>query len=326
MDSNASKNTNSHKFFKLWFNYEKPAISLKNLLKQELLSILNLNQHANFQSNFESLDTLITRQLILLSLDRQRLITQSNNWQLPDLRSTPLCYSCPIGLILAPRLQVSPLQVVEDLKNLLVQHRSSTKSNLPLYLNIDPTGWLNFYLTERSLASWLERSLWLLTIREDNSLSILQRDRFLKSDLFCIQYVHARCCSLLRLGAREKLIALANNDFNRVGWQLVRSSSISWLDRQHYLLFNRQSEYNLLRQLLIVTDSQTANDSVRWSQLALNLSQTTAIFLADCRFLGKIKQEFPQLAIARLGLIALTQYWLQKILVEKLNITAPTTL
>ena len=318
MDSNTSKNTNSHKFFKLWLNYEKPAISLKNLLKQKLLLVLNLDRQSLIQSKFELLDTTLDRQLILLSLERLRSLLLS------DLPSIRLGYSCPIGLILASRLQISPDRVVEDLGNLLVQHSSSTESSLPIYLNIDPTGWLNFYVTEQAIASWLERSLWRLKTQEDNSLLTLRKsDRAQRSDLFCVQYIHARCCSLLRLGAREKLITLVNNDFDRAGWQLTQPESISWLDR-HHLWFN-ESEYNLLRQLLIVTDSHTANNNGRWSKLALNLSQTTAIFLADCRFLGEIKEQYPKRAIARLGLIALTQYWLQKILVEKLNIVAPTT-
>ena len=321
MDSNASKNSNSHNFLKLWLNYEKPAISLKNLLKQELLSVLDLyRQSLSFQLNIESLDTTIDRQLILLSLDRQQFL-QSNK----QTRSIPLCYSCPIGLILASRLQISPQKVIEDLVNLLDRHSSSVESKLPLYLYTDPTGWLNFYVTELAIASWLERSWLLKTQATDNSsFSTLTSDRPIDSDLFSVQYIHARCCSLLRLGAREKLISLVDNEFNCVDWQLTQPQSIFW-DRQHHLWFDRQSEYNLLRQLLIVTDFQTADgNSNKWSKLALDLSQTTAIFLADCRFLGEIKEQYLQLAIARLGLIALAQYWLQKIL-RKLGIAAPTT-
>lgn len=323
MDSNTSKNSNSHKFFKLWFNYQKPAISLKHLLKQELLSALNLyQQSSNCSLNFELLNTVIDRQLILLSPEQQRSHQPSNNWHLPDLQSIPFCYACPIGLILAPRLQISSPQVVKDVGDLLTLQSNSTKLSLPLYLDTDPTGWLNFYLTEQAIAHWLERSLWRAKTQEDNT-RLTQSDRSLESDLFGVQYVHARCCSLLRLGAREKLITLIDDNFDRSGWQ-VASPSISWLDRQQHLWFERQSEYNLLRQLLIVTDVQTVNDSDKWSKLAIALSQTTAIFIADCRFLGEIKQ-YPQLAIARLGLIALAQYWLQKIL-SKLNIAAPTTL
>ena len=329
MDSNASKNSNSHKFFKLWFNYKKPAISLRNLLKQELLSVLVLyRQSLNLPSNIDLLDTINDIQLTLLSLDRQQCSLQSNNWHLLKMPLTPLCYSCPIGLILAPQLQMSPKKVVEDLGNLLNKHSSNVESSLPLYLDTNPSGWLNFYVTERAIARWLERSLWLFQTqaKNGNTSLTLTSDRQENLDLFSVQYIHARCCSLLRLGAREQLISLVDSNFSHLGWQLTQPPSISWLDRQHHLWFDRESEYNLLRQLLIVTDFQTANDSDRWTKLALDLSQTTAIFLADCRFLGEIKQKYPQLAIARLGLIALAQYWLQKISLEKLNIIALTKL
>lgn len=328
MDSNAFKNSNSHKFFKLSLNYEKPAISLKNLLNKELFSVLNLYQQSlSLSSNIVSLATLISRQLILLSLERQRSLLKSNNRHLFDKKSISFCYSCPIGLILAPRLQISPQKVVEDLGNLLAQRSSSIEPSLSLYLYIDTSGWVNFCVTERAIASWLKRSLWLLkTQARNNSLSTLtQSDRSSKSNLFSVQYIHARCCSLLRLGAREQLISLVNNDFNEAGWQFTQPRSISWLDRSHHLWLDRHSEYDLLRQLLTVTDSQTATDSSIWSKLALDLSEATAIFLADCRFLGEIKEQYPQRAIARLGLIALAQYWLQKIL-RKLGIAAPTTL
>ena len=327
MDSNAFKNSNSHKFFKLSLNYEKPAISLNNLLNKELFSVLNLYQQSlSLSSNTVSLATLISRQLILLSFERQRSLLKSNNRHLFDKRSIPFYYSCPIGLILAPRLQISPQKVVEDLGDLLAQRSSNTKLSLSLYLYIDTSGWVNFCVTERAIAIWLKR-LWLLkTQARNNSLSTsTQSDRTSKSNLFSVQYIHARCCSLLRLGAREQLISLVNNDFDEAGWQFTQPRSISWLDRSHHLWLDRQSEYDLLRQLLTVTDSQTVSDSSIWSKLALDLSQATAIFLADCRFLGEIKEQYPQRAIARLGLIALAQYWLQKIL-RKLGIATPTTL
>ena len=329
MDSNDFKNYNSHKFFKLSLNYEKPALSLKNLLTRDLFRVLNLFlQSLTLPFKLVSLDTFVTRQLILLSLERQQKLLKSNNWHLFDKREISFCYSCPIGLVLAPRLQISPQKVVEDLGNLFVRHSSSIEPNPPLYLYADPTGWLNFCVTEAAIACWLKRSLWLLKTQAlDNSVLTLRKsDRYWGSNLFCVQYIHARCCSLLRLGAREQLISLVNNDFNYIGWQLTQPRSISWLDPKHHLWFVKQSEYNLLRQLLIVTDSQTVSDNSIWHKLALDISQTTAIFLADCRFLGEIKEQYPQRAIARLGLIALAQCWLQKILVEKLNSRAPTTL
>ena len=63
-----------------------------------------------------------------------------------------------------------------------------------------------------------------------------------------------------------------------------------------------------------------------WVKLAFNLAKTVEVFLAECRFLGLVKRETPQKAIARLGLIAMAQYWLQKILLEKLKVAAPNSL
>jgi DALR anticodon binding domain len=140
--------------------------------------------------------------------------------------------------------------------------------------------------------------------------------------LFPAQYIHARCCSLLGLGARENLITLSNDT-----QQIEQLESISWLDPEHQLWLTEMAEHDLLQQLLITSDSWLENTEVRnhlqhWSKLAFSLSQKTAIFLADCRFLGEVKQQYPQKAIARLGLIALVQFWLEKILVEKLRVEA----
>ena len=140
-----------------------------------------------------------------------------------------------------------------------------------------------------------------------------------------MQYIHARYCSLLRLGEREKLITLKDDDFLKVVWHLEQPKPISWLDEEQNLWLTQIAEYNLLRQLLLVTDS-FAGESANWIKLAFSLSKMMTIFEAECRFLGEVKRKTPQKAIARLGLIALAQYWLQKILVEKLNIAAPTEL
>ena len=103
------------------------------------------------------------------------------------------------------------------------------------------------------------------------------------------------------------------------------ADSISWLDENCNLWIDGESELILLRQLFFITDS-FIDEHKKWHKLALDFSQAIAIFLAECRFLGEIRQQTPQKAIARLGLIALSQYWLQRILVEKLHVTAPTSL
>ena len=77
----------------------------------------------------------------------------------------------------------------------------------------------------------------------------------------------------------------------------------------------------------MVTDTFAIHgDDHDWIKIALALSRATAIFEAECRFFGEIQQQYPQKAIARLGLIAVVQYWLHRILLEKLHIMAATEL
>ena len=313
MDSNVSKNPNSHKFFKLWFNFNKPAISLKNLLKQELLLTLDLyQQNLNIRLDLELLDSFINCKLVLLPYYRQQILFKTVRPILSDTSSIPIIYSCPLGLMLASQLQMSPATIVADLVVLTRHDRGDT--GLPIHLTVASSGWLYFGFEPQTTASWLERSLWWSNGKTIDDASRISTVNSVKKapDLFSVQYIHARCCSLLRLGERARLITLTVTDSLNPIWQLTQPRSISWLDEKHNLWLTELSEYNLLRQLIVVTDSWITNDNQKWSKLAVDLSQAGAIFQADCRFLGEIKEQFPQKAIARLGLLALTRYWLDR--------------
>ncbi len=329
MDSNVSKNTFSHKFFKLRFTKEKTSISIKKLLKQELLQILDLyQQQTKVQLDLKFISTILERKIVLFQPTHRKLLSKSQGDQFfSKPQPTSIVYSCSIAFVLAPYFLLPAQIIAEHLLNLLIfeQNNFVSKSCLKLKVEIINSGWINFYL-DQGLASWLEESLVLLNneqINKDFSL-ISPKDHQLEqttADLFSIQYVHARCCSLLRLGTRERLIVLKDENLSHVGWQL----DIPWLDEKQNLWFNQEAEYSLLRQLLMVSDAfeAKAND---WIKLAFNLAKTVEVFLIECRFLGLVKREIPQKAIARLGLIALAQYWLQRILVEKLHVAAPTRL
>ncbi len=52
-------------------------------------------------------------------------------------------------------------------------------------------------------------------------------------------------------------------------------------------------------------------DTKTWIRLALNLSDACLKFIAACRIFGSVAQEQRDLAIARLGLIAIVQRCLQ---------------
>jgi arginyl-tRNA synthetase len=346
MDNNVSKKTNSHNFFKLRFNQEKLDISVKNLLEQELLLILDLyQQKLNVQIKPKFVINILKAKIAVFPGKSSPTSWINNTWinnnsQLPPAQFpliTPLItYACPFGLSLATNLQQSPQTIMEQLGYLLslIPNTTETETEWNLLIEIVSRGWINFYLNSKFIADWLKRSLlWSQTNNiNDQQLTksvIYSLDRT-PGKLFSVQYIHARCCSLLSLGARENMITLSNNLK-----QIQQPQSICWLDREHNLWFTEVAEYNLLQQLLTVSDFWLENTEDRpnrivslgqWSKLALNLSHNTANFLADCRWLGEVKQQYPQKAIARLGLIALVQFWLEKILVEKLRVAAPREL
>ena len=322
MDSNVSKNTNSHKFFKITLDRDRVAVSVsvQNLLKQLLLSIL---------SWYEQKFATLSKSKLVARLNDRPLSPEINPGAvLPDSKLLPIKYGCPIGLLLASDEQ-SPKLVTDNLRQLLTERQKLNDKGMQVHLELVSSGWLNFYLDSEFIAYWLERSRWQTDsdLIKSNKIS----DRKLKPlnqtpvKLFQVQYVHARCCNLLRLGASENLITLHYNS-QYPGWQIEQPRSIPWLDRENRLWFEESAEYNLLHQLLTVIDCWDDGGEFDWFKIALGLSQTTAIFQAECRFLGEIKVRTPPKAIARLGLTALAQYWLQKILREKLQVAAPKTL
>ncbi|MGL4884287.1 MAG: DALR anticodon-binding domain-containing protein [Waterburya sp.] len=270
----------------------------------------------------------------MLSSSEQQIFSSANqsNQISSKLYITPIVYTSPIALVLAKYLLLSPVIIAENLVKLLTLNQNNSLSELCLQLEIEivPSGWLNFYLDSASLTNWLKQVVFFLATQPPVAVNVNQAnstDTQLKefSNLMPLQYAHARCCSLLRLGARGKLITLKDDCFSHIAWQLEHPQSISWLDEQQNFCLTQESEYDLLRQLLKVTDA-FAGKPDSWVKLAFDLSIASEIFQAECRFLGEVKEQSPQTAIARLGLIALVQYWLQRILVEKLNVVALSSL
>ena len=324
MDSNASKKGFLHKFFKLGFKNEKMSLSVKELLLQTLLSTINLAQQSfDFALDTQFLASTIGSKIVLLD---SYIETISSNRQTDRVlsKSQPkiIVYSSSIALLLASKTKVNSKIIAEKLVDLLILQGDDldSQANLNLFLEVNKSGLINLYLDQTSIAIWLEKSLALLNTKtaitaQDNSfLPELAEVAETGFNLFPAQYIHARCCNLLSLAEREKLFI-----FNE------SADSISWLDENCNLWIDGESELILLRQLFFITDS-FIDEHKKWHKLALDFSQAIAIFLAECRFLGEIRQQTPQKAIARLGLIALSQYWLQRILVEKLHVTAPTSL
>ncbi len=319
MDVNVSNNTFFYKFIKLQLSLKNCGI--EDLLKQNLLRTIDLYiQKKNIN---------IDLSLIVNDLERKILLSRSSSkrWNFNDfphqtdskLQFTDFVYRCAIAFPLASYCQLSPAHITRE----LVQNINSLDSSLTddscleFAVVAHTSGYLDFYLSELSLAVWLERSLEGLVT--DSTSSLIYAPIFIKPaknshNLVPLQYVHHRCCSLLLLGQREGLIELQDPDFEYLIWHIARPKAINWLDREQRLWLSHPVERELLWQLLTVVDA-SVKQSCNWYKIALNLSEAMLVFDAECRILGEIRQNFPQKATARLGVIALVQYWLQKLLI-----------
>lgn len=318
MDSNVSKETFLHKFFLLPLSQEKKTISIVDLLRSKLLSIFDLyqqQQNIAFSYQFPQISIPVNIALLDSAIDSRTLNQQADRVFFSS-QSKTIVYASSIILVIAACLKKAPqiiLEEWEDLWNFPAKNINAT-SYLKFHISLQQSGWVYFYLSEKSIAIYLKRSLNSFNLKTTITLHLAYSKGFIRGtkDLFSLQYVHARCCSLLRLGVREKIIP--NYD---------ALTSLNWLDSGDRLYCQEEAEIYLLRQLFLITDSFT-QEAVNWEKLASNFSQTIMVFVAECRFLEAVRQKNPEVALARLGLIALCQYWLQRILTEKLNLPAPT--
>jgi Arginyl tRNA synthetase N terminal domain/DALR anticodon binding domain len=131
--------------------------------------------------------------------------------------STRVLYVSAIALKLAKFWQQPPqaiaTQLAENLKALC---------SGDFAIEVAPSGIIQFELTDVALAVWLQRLAQTpLPLPESRILSaVLATDR-----LFPIQYSHARCCSLLRMANRDRIIAIVEFDRARACFQTFQSDS-----------------------------------------------------------------------------------------------------
>ncbi len=193
-------------------------------------------------------------------------------------------------------------------------------------------GMIELELTDAGLAVWLQRLAQIpLPVPEYRILSpVVCADR-----LFPIQYSHARCCSLLRMADRDRIIAIAHPDVTTAPqiWFLASPNPIPWIDEGDRLRLVHPAECNLISQLLTVLDNlspiweeENSKKPVNYLKLANSLSEAFQTFYSQCRIWGEVKTEQPKLAQARLGLVLATQSLLRFILEELLNAIAPIEL
>ncbi|MEG3919081.1 MULTISPECIES: DALR anticodon-binding domain-containing protein [unclassified Microcoleus] len=241
--------------------------------------------------------------------------------------SARVLYVSAIALKLAKTWQQTPQTIATELAETL-----EPLCYPDFAVKVAPAGIIELELTDAGLAVWLQRLAQTnLPIPESRILSpVMCADR-----LFPIQYSHARCCSLLRMAHRDRIIVLAQPDVTTAPqiWSLASPNPIPWIDEGDRLRLVHPAERSLISQLLTVLDNiypifevKNREKPVNDFKLASSLSEAFQTFYTHCRIWGEVKIRQPKLAQSRLGLILATQSLLRFILEELLSALAPLEL
>lgn len=189
-----------------------------------------------------------------------------------------------------------------------------------LLIQVVSPGLICIEVSDFVLAAWLQRFIDIrarervdfapLALKASSEKAVMSG---LDDFVFSIQYVHARCCSMLRLAQHEKLIDL--NQF---------SSEPIQLDSYGRLYLNHKAERRLISSLVKIVDElePVIPGPLKWKEAALNLVKAFESFWSACRICGDLKTTKPELVMSRIGLVMTTQSVLKFVLEEKLGIPA----
>ncbi|MGB3263863.1 MAG: hypothetical protein WBA89_07875, partial [Microcoleus sp.] len=134
--------------------------------------------------------------------------------------SAGVLYVSAIALKLAKTRQQTPQAIAAELVETL-----KPLCEPDFAVKVAPGGIIELELTDPGLALWLQRLAQnSLPDPESRILSpVVSGDR-----LFPIQYSHARCCSLLRMAHRDRLISIAQPDVRTAPqiWSLAQPNPI----------------------------------------------------------------------------------------------------
>ena len=225
----------------------------------------------------------------------------------------------------AMKISKSQNSPVMEVAGAIAGHLAQNSDGL-FRVKVTPPGEIHIELIDSTLAAWLH-SLTVAT-KTGNLVNNFFDDQLPTSlnslKVFTIQYAHARCYFLLRLGHQEGIIKLDRTDIK----SFISVNPIPWLNDDQKLRLNHPDETFLIHQLVKVVDDLVCADSssINWEKAGENLSQAFEKFWCNCRIWGEVKINSPELAQARLGLLIATQLVLRSVLEDKLGIIAPLEL
>ncbi|XTZ19851.1 MAG: hypothetical protein ACQZ3M_09010 [cyanobacterium endosymbiont of Rhopalodia fuxianensis] len=222
---------------------------------------------------------------------------------------TPITYRCAIAMQLSSKLSLSPIEIAQQVFSVL-----KTQSNFDdqefsqstLRMKLIHPGWLDFEVSDHTLVLWFQLLGQKIFSQPNLPKKLEKADNF-----FLIEYTYARCCSLLRLGETEGLIAFRSEALGDLTLPWKAPDPIPWLKDTYQLRLTHRAALALINQVVITVDRSVNNPSVTWNKLGTQLSESILYFERNCRFFGDLAQNNLQLSQARLGLIAISQHLLK---------------
>ncbi|MDJ0726078.1 MAG: DALR anticodon-binding domain-containing protein [Prochloraceae cyanobacterium] len=258
-----------------------------------------------------TLESLSIQQILTENIAKSSFVFLKNSHKskIPLYRlknSSRVIYRCAIALSLAKNTNLPATEIAIALVNSLPRNSPiGSQSQLDFSIRVSNEGWIDFYLSDRSLCFWLQSLLQAtassLPKFPDPSLPPCSEN------VFPIQYAHARCCSLLRLAREEGSIEIEFNDSEK-------------------LFVVHPAEQNSIDRLLELADVKASDRPQDWYKLAARLTQTFLELHRQCPIWERTNPNFLRSAKVRLGLIQVTQYFLNWLLIEKIGVTAPQEL
>lgn len=234
-------------------------------------------------------------------------------------------YVCAIAHRLATPSQPVPM-IAAGLVNTMQAHSDSLSVLSGIVVQATATGWLQFELGDRAIATWLD--LLLANALPSPCLPIAATEpqvRLPAAAIFAVQYAHARCCSLLRLAHREALITLDRLNEAPFYWRVASPPSIPWLTSTDQLCLDHPADRSLLGHLVEALD-RLSDDSPQRTQRILRSAQAIAQAMQVCHRLHPLWRKTGRtganrdLVVAQLGLLIATQRILHFLLWDGLHL------
>ena len=324
MNFNVSKNTCPCQSRKLQLSWKNP--SIKRLLQEKLLELtIFFTQRKGIPDRDDLFRGLAPEKIPLCRLKK----------------GAGTVYRCALALRLANIMKLSPQAIANQLVDFLTAFNSQESDRaiaealgdrplLDFTVELVNSGWIDFHLSDRALALWLQQLPLSETFaRRGREGGTKEKFSQIDGNDFPIQYAHARCCSLMRLAHQQGIIRLNNLDLNSSNWQWLEPNPIPWFNSdsepRNFQLVH-PAEQHLIAHLLEIVDALESAKQQDWVKLATLLSQAMLDFYGNCRIWGEVNRQTPNLARARLGLIAVTQFLLRCLLQDQIGILAPLEL